>query len=166
MTVAVSAESTAVARRVIGKLNLDTNAKGVLTKVSANPVAQSNIVRVAAQADTPEGAKQLADTFAQEFVAERTDQLHETVDDLITSIESNVEDSTESGDPNALEAAANLQYLEFLRTAPDPNVRVQTTAELPDAVGRDGHPVLRVLDLRGDANHQRVRHGPTVLSFG
>jgi Mrp family chromosome partitioning ATPase len=132
-TIAVSAESNAVARRVISKLKLDTDSQGVLTKISADPVAQSNIVRITAESGSPEGAKQLADTFAQEFVADRTDTLHETVDNLITAAQARVDNTNGGVDQSSPESArSQLEFLQFLRDSDDPNVRVETLAEVPD----------------------------------
>ena len=72
-----------VADLVRAKLSLPEDADAVAAKVDAAPVAQSNIVAVTAQADSPELARDLANGFADGVVAERSEELRAQLDPLI-----------------------------------------------------------------------------------
>jgi receptor protein-tyrosine kinase len=122
--------SAPVARRVKARLDLDGDTASILRRVSAEPVAQSNIVDVTAEGDSPRAAARLANAFAREFVAERTERLHETLDTQIRQLEAQVPDRA-GGDANPESPANQLQVLKILREGPDPSVRVESTAELP-----------------------------------
>jgi uncharacterized protein involved in exopolysaccharide biosynthesis len=129
-TVARLAESATVARRVIVKLNLDEGPQYILGKISADPVASSDIVSIRAEWGTAQGAQDLADAFATEFVDYRTERFHETLDGMIASLRSQTDDTpTDPANPES--PVSQLEYLESLRGADDPNVRVETPAELP-----------------------------------
>jgi receptor protein-tyrosine kinase len=122
--------SPPVARRVKARLKLPGDTASVLRKVSVEPVAQSNIVDITAKGDSPRAAASLANAFASEFVAERTERLHETLDTQIRQLEAQVP-KTSTGDTNPDSPANQLQILKVLREGPDPSVRVESTAELP-----------------------------------
>lgn len=133
-TVARLATSPPVSRRVIDKLGLDTTVRGVGKKVDVQPLAQSNIVTITAQGSTPEEAKRLADAFGTEFVAYRTERLHEELDPLIKNLEPLVQ-GTPSADQlaNPSSPASRLQVLQSLRTGNDPSVSMESEAELPNS---------------------------------
>src|SRR3954447_25482732 len=78
--------STTVAKRVKVKLHDSRKPEDLLQKVSVAPVATSNIVAVTAQGSSPQRAQQLANGFATEAVANRTDNFHTQIDKRITSI--------------------------------------------------------------------------------
>ncbi len=54
-------------------------------------MASSNIVAVTAEASTPEQAADLANAFAEQVVAERTEALHNRVDEILPELQSNLE---------------------------------------------------------------------------
>ena len=141
-TVARLVTSPPVARRVAGVLDLDDSVTGLIDKVSVEPVAESNIVTITAQAETPEAAKQLADAFGQEFVAYRTDRLHEVIDKQIEQLELQVPDEPTAAElANPDSPAAQLAALERLRLGDDPSVSLESQAELP-ASAASPRPVL------------------------
>lgn len=107
--------TTNVAEKTAAKLGGGETAGGVLANVRAEPVAQSNIVAITANADAPVGAQKLANTFAESAVEQRTEQLHEQVNQLI-----------QSG-----AAGAEADRLTTLANSPDPTVRVETLADAP-----------------------------------
>src|SRR4051794_18798995 len=61
-----------VAAGVISKLHLSTTPDELLKDVDAAPVAQSNIVAVTAKADSATKARDIANAFADQLVAQRT----------------------------------------------------------------------------------------------
>jgi capsular exopolysaccharide synthesis family protein len=118
--------NTTVASRVKRAINSPKSPQELVSEVTADPVAGSNIIAVRASEDSPKGAQQLADAFARQAVADRTDQLHIQVDALIPQLQSEV---NQGGAPSAL--GDELAQLQSLRAAPDPTMRLQTSAELP-----------------------------------
>jgi capsular exopolysaccharide synthesis family protein len=107
--------TTPVAERTSQKLGTGETPSQILNEVRAEPVAQSNIVAVTANATSPSSAQALADAFATSAVEQRTDAMHSQVDDLL------------QGGAVGSEAGR----LQSLRNAPDPTVRVETLSDLP-----------------------------------
>lgn len=131
-TVARLVTSPPVSRRVIDELKLDTSVRKLGTKVDVQPLAQSNIITIRGQGATPQAAKQIADAFGSEFVAYRTERLHDVVDPLIARLEPRVPDTPTAAElENPASPASQLEVLEQLRAAPDPSVSFESEAELP-----------------------------------
>jgi capsular exopolysaccharide synthesis family protein len=121
-----------VARRVKTALHSPLGAGALLKKVTVQPVAQSNIVAITAEGDSPQAAQQLANTFGREAVNQRTELFHRQLDSSIANLKPQVPTSgagSTSTDPNSL--ASQLQRMQTLRLAPDPTMRVETQADLP-----------------------------------
>jgi receptor protein-tyrosine kinase len=104
-----------VATRTAAKLGSTESPQQILNDVTAAPVAESNVVGVTANQDSPEAAQKLANTFAASAVEERTVQMRQRIDGLLAS-------GADAG------ATARLQSL---RNGPDPTLRIATTADLP-----------------------------------
>ena len=68
-----------VAARVKAQLGLSETPQDLLKEVSAEPIAQSNIVAVTAEKDSKADAQRLANAFATQAVAEQTDKLHKEI---------------------------------------------------------------------------------------
>ena len=115
-----------VAERVREELGLSESARDLLDDVDAEPVAQSNIVAVSARSGTPEEAQELANAFAQAVVDDRTDQLHDQIDEILPGLRA-------GGGPVSDEEPAEQQVarLEALSAGADPTIRVETLADLP-----------------------------------
>src|SRR3954468_765512 len=119
--------STTVAKRVKVKLHDSRSAEQLLQKVSVAPVATSNIVAVSADGGSPKEAQQIANAFATEAVANRTENFHSQIDQRIASIKPQVKgtpSATQLADPASL--ASQLSRLELLRSGPDPTIPVET----------------------------------------
>jgi capsular exopolysaccharide synthesis family protein len=126
--------STTVAKRVKAKLHDPRRPEDLLNSVSVAPVATSNIVAVTAEGSSPKQAQQLANAFAQEAVANRTEDFHSQIDERIASIKPQVKgtpSATQLADPTSL--PSQLARLELLRTGSDPTIRVETLADPPSA---------------------------------
>src|SRR5438552_641463 len=115
-----------VASSVKTKLNSSESPQQLLGKVTAVPVASSNIVAVTAQAGSPAQARDLANAFATEAVANQTAQLHGAIDKTVPALVTRLRQGT--GDPTALRAA--IASLETLRSGSDPSLRLETKADL------------------------------------
>jgi capsular exopolysaccharide synthesis family protein len=129
----------AVAERVKTAINSDRSAQSLLDAVTAEPVAGSNVVAVDARETSPESAKRLADAFARQAVALRTSQLHQQLDTLIPQLRAAGETT-----PNGTSVADEIAALEALRASPDPTMRVQTAAALPNGPSSP-RPALSIL---------------------
>ncbi len=70
----------------------DTNARAVLEKVSAVPVAQSNVVAITATASSAAAAQALANGFAFATVENRTQALHRQLAAIIPPLQEQVRD--------------------------------------------------------------------------
>lgn len=115
-----------VAQRVAESLGLETPPENLLGDIQAQPVAQSMIVALTSRAGSPESAKALADTFAMEAVAHRTEQLHSRIDEQLPRLRA------QTGGAGAL-GQTQINRLQLLRSGPDPTMRVESLAIEPSA---------------------------------
>jgi capsular exopolysaccharide synthesis family protein len=116
----------------------------LLTKVTAVPVAQSNIVAVTATATSPAEAKELADRFAEQAVLTRTDRLHDQIAQQLPILEEQISESSEGSLSVGEESAASqIAQLRLLASGLTPDMRVQTLASLPTEQASP-RPVLSV----------------------
>jgi capsular exopolysaccharide synthesis family protein len=126
--------STTVAKRVKAKLHDGRSAEQLLEKVSVAPVATSNVVAVTAEGGSPNQAQALANAFAQEAVANRTDNFHTEIDKRIATVKPQVKGTptaAQLADPTS--PASQLSQLELLRAGDDPTIRVETLADAPSS---------------------------------
>ena len=121
-----------VADLVRAKLSLPEDADAVAAKVDAAPVAQSNIVAVTAQADSPELARDLANGFADGVVAERSEELRAQLDPLIERTRERIQEG-EGSSADGTSLVNELDQLERLKIGGDPSLRVSTRAVAPDS---------------------------------
>jgi polysaccharide biosynthesis transport protein len=115
-----------VAERVRGALNSSLSAQKLLGKVTAEPVASSNIVAVSAEAGSPEEAAEIANAFASQAVAELTRELRAAINLTLPRLEASLR---QGGDPRAIRA--QIGQLEQLRSGPNPSMSVETKATPP-----------------------------------
>lgn len=116
-----------VAERVADEVGLVGDPEQLLDNVSAEPVAQSNIVAVTASADSPDDAAEIANAFAAETVADRTQQLHDEIDTRLPKLQK----QQEKDDTGGLDE--KISVLQELRSGPDPTIKVETEATPPDS---------------------------------
>lgn len=121
-----------VARLVIADLGLQKRPLELLKSVEALPVTQSNIVAVTAKAHSPEQAKRLADGFARQTVANRTDALHRQLDLLLPELAKQVDTQTPEQRSGPGSLGERYLSLQSLRSASDPTIQVLSPAELPE----------------------------------
>jgi tyrosine-protein kinase len=130
-TIARLIETPVVARRAVRELRLDITPQGLLQKVTATPVASSNVVSVTAQANDPGLAARIANTFAQASVDQRTAQMHAQLDIVIPQLKRQIA-ALGPGNAVAREGlVASLRDLQTLRALKDPTIRLETPADPP-----------------------------------
>jgi capsular exopolysaccharide synthesis family protein len=118
-----------VATRVKKAIDSPRTPQSLLGSVSAQPVADSNVVAVVAKDSSAQGARRLANAFARQAVADRTAKLHQQVDQLIPKLE----DQLNKGVAGSAAIADQLAQLRSLQASPDLTMRVQTEAALPES---------------------------------
>lgn len=123
--------SLEVANRTTDELGSDRTASDLLDDVSAEPVAESNIVALTAEADSAEGAAELANAFVTAAVAERTQQLHDEIEKTLPALRERADEQTGTTDDQTL--ADSINQLELLAASPDPTLRVESEALPPDS---------------------------------
>ncbi len=122
-----------VAESVRKAIHSNLSAQALLSKVSAAPVASSNFVAVTATDTSPQAAKQLADSFAQQAVADRTQQMHAQIDRQLPRLQAQA--GTAAGaqaiGTTGSSIDAQIAELQLLRSGPDPTMKAETLATLP-----------------------------------
>lgn len=126
-TAARLATTIDVAERVQRDFDIGDSAQGVLNDVRAEPIAQSNIVAIVAEAGTAEGAQDLANAFATAAVENRTASLHEQIAEILPGVRARLKSSSSD------DLASQVARLEALASSPDPTLRLETEAALPTA---------------------------------
>ncbi len=117
-----------VANRVQDDLNTDQTPRSLLANVTAEPVAQSDLIAITGSASTPEEAQAIANSFAKEAVAERTERMRAQIDERLPALRATLE----SGQGGS-ELADQITQLEILREGDDPTIEVETLADTPTA---------------------------------
>ncbi len=133
--------NTTVAEAVKEKLGSDETPEELLTKVTAVPVAESNIIAVTSTEGSPEEAQELADAFAEEAVETRTNALHEQIEEQLPVLEAQINSGVGASEESPVES--QVAQLGLLKSGPTPDMRVQTAASLP-TVQASPRPVLSI----------------------
>jgi Mrp family chromosome partitioning ATPase/capsular polysaccharide biosynthesis protein len=121
-----------VAVRVKRRFGVDESVGALLDAVTAEPVAQSNIVSVRAEANSPTLARNLANGFASEAVGERSQDLRREIDRIIPRLQEEIAAAEDRGeDTQAL--TTQLVRLESIRQTGDPTLRLETRANTPSS---------------------------------
>lgn len=128
-TAAQFVTSLNVAERVKDEIGAEDTPRELQEKISAEPVAQSNIVAVTAEGDSPEDAQELANSFASNTVIDRTEQMQATIDDRLPSLETQLQAEANPTVSDSL--GAQIAALRALSGSPDPTLTVETEADLP-----------------------------------
>jgi tyrosine-protein kinase len=127
-----------VAARVKEQLHLSDSPQDLLKKVTAEPIAQSNIVAVSAEENSKADAQKLANAFANQAVAEQTDKLHREIASQFQGLKASL------ATPGTTDTTGTLAELQALSTGPDPSMRVETQADLPQEAASP-RPALTVV---------------------
>lgn len=119
-----------VAAKVKRSIHSPESPQELLSMVTAQPIAQSNVVAVNATADSTALAQELANEFAKQAVRDRTERLHERINATIPRLQEEIKRSPEQGvGPGSL--GSQLGILQTLENAPDPTIAIDAEAEEP-----------------------------------
>ena len=120
-----------VAQRVKEELDSPLTAEALLGSVTAEPVAQSDIVVVRADAGVPKEAAELSNAFAEQTIIEQTEELHGFIEERIPELEAQL---ASAGDTqNANDISLQLAGLQNYLSGPDPTLSILTEATPPSA---------------------------------
>ncbi|MCW3015457.1 MAG: lipopolysaccharide biosynthesis protein, partial [Solirubrobacterales bacterium] len=123
-----------VAAGVRGRLGIASRPERLLDRVRAEPVGQSNVVDVAAQAPTPRGASALANAFVAEAIARRTIDIRREIDAATRALQAQTQRVARDGN-GAGQAIAELRQrmtaLDALRATDSPELHIQALAGIP-----------------------------------
>lgn len=124
-----------VAERVKQDIGYQGSPEELLATVTAEPIAQTYIVAITASASDPDTAAEVATSFAEQTVANRTAQMRVQIDRVLDGLKT---DDLSSQDRE------QIAKLERLRDGPDPTLRVATEATPPGSPVKP-KPILSVL---------------------
>ncbi len=125
--------TASVAQRVLSRLGLGVSAPSLLGRVKVAPIADSNIVDVAADAGSAVGAQRLADAFASQTVADQTANLDSQLAVLIPRLKTEIAAAGPGNAATRGPLSVQLAQYESLRAGPAPDVRVAAMAGLPSS---------------------------------
>jgi polysaccharide biosynthesis transport protein len=126
-TVARLVTTPSVAREVQQELGSSRSVGALLGAVSAEPVAQSNLVAITASDSSAAGAQALANAFGRGLVEQRQRRLQQQVERQLERLRDERSSAPDTDARAALDA--QISRLETLRDGPDPTVRLETPAE-------------------------------------
>jgi capsular exopolysaccharide synthesis family protein len=131
-TAARLVRSRNVADRVIKDLGLDQSADSLLSQVTAEPVAQSNIVSIRSTASSPDEARDIANGFATGVVAQRSEIVRSEAEKQMEGAREQLKQAQDAGEPTA-EREQQIAELQSIVTGGDPTMTVETKANAPSS---------------------------------
>jgi capsular exopolysaccharide synthesis family protein len=120
-----------VANHAGSKLNPTESGEELLANVTAEPVANSNIVSVIGKATSAARAAEIANVFAQAAIDEQTATMHKEIENRLPPLEAQAGSEAEATGGGELSAAAQVAELKALASSPNPTLRLQTKATPP-----------------------------------
>jgi receptor protein-tyrosine kinase len=120
-----------VALRVKNQLKLKDGPNLIQERVTAEPVAQSNLVAITAKAPSKRQARNLANGFAAALIQLQTERLHRSVRKSLAALAPRVRALTAADRAQPDSVAAQYARLQTLATQDDPTLQLQTRAALP-----------------------------------
>lgn len=128
--------ATRARRRLDGVPEASGGINSLLVHLSAEPIAESNLVAVTADANDPDDAAAIANAFAAAMIAERTARLLERIDSTLEELQA--EAATQ------VEFPRQIAQLQTLRAqGRDPTLQVATQAQPPGSPSAP-RPVLTI----------------------
>ena len=123
-----------VAKAVKEDLGLDQSVDSLLSQVTAEPVAQSNIVAVTATADSPDLARDLANGFVNGVVEQRSKVVKAEAEKQIVGLKDQLQEAEANAeDANATALANQIAELQGIVQSGDPTLTVETRADAPSS---------------------------------
>jgi capsular exopolysaccharide synthesis family protein len=118
------------ARNVEERVERTTPIDPAEVEVSAEPVAESNLVSITAEAPSAQLARDAANAYADAAIRIRTQQFQAQLEEAILTLRNEVTRAAAAG---ALGRVASLARLRALRAKPDPTLRVEVRADAPSS---------------------------------
>lgn len=134
--------SRGAAERVADESNQDRSADSILRDVTAEPIAESDVVALKAQAPTAVGAAVLANAFAKAALQERARTLRQTIDRELPALNARLRELPPGVAHDTL--AAQVAQFEALRLSGDPTLRVIDPA-VPPGSPISPRPLLSII---------------------
>lgn len=134
--------SRAAAEQVAEEGNQDRTADAVLRDVSAEPMAESDVVALKARAPTAIGAAALANNFAEAALKVRGDVLRETIDDELPVLNARLRELPAGIARDTM--AAKVAQFEALKLSGDPTLRIIDPA-VPPGSPVSPRPLLSII---------------------
>ena len=122
-----------VAQAVVTALHMRISIGDLLSKVTATPIGQSNLLALQATSDSASGAEQLANAFADQVVATRTANLHAALATAIPGVQAQIQAESPAERIANSALTAQLAQLQQLKSGPDPTITISARAGLPPA---------------------------------
>lgn len=125
------ASTPAVAQAAKVSLRSTRSAEAILGDITAEPIAQSNLVAIQATAGTADGAARLANAFARAVVQVRTTQLRQEIAALLPRLQGQLAQlpASQRSGPGSL--GERISGLQALASGSDPTVRLAAPATPP-----------------------------------
>lgn len=146
-TAAQVVTTTGVAERageaVLGERPDEETVRELQARTRAEPVGQSNIVALIAEAGSAEEAAELANAFAEAAVEERTKRLQDRIDVILPRLEEQIAGLP----PESLAGqslAGEIAQLVSLRAGDDPTIQLETPATPPPSA-KSPRPALTLI---------------------
>jgi len=149
-TAATLVDSAGAAQRTAQALGAGWTPERVSGAVTVEPVGQTDVLAVTAQADSTKLAAQLANTFAQAALAARSELLRPRLDALQAQLEQELKAQADPSSSVAVDAAERLSELRAVAAAGDPTLSLTRRAENGEGpVGTPAWVVIFVALLAG-----------------
>lgn len=131
------------------RLGLSGSAHALLGDVSVEPIANSSLVAVSAERDSAAAAAQLANAFASLAVEVTTNQLHATIAAQLPGLQRQLAalPAAERTGPGTL--GERIAALQSLASAPNPTLRVSSSATLPSSPSSPKKKLALIAGLLG-----------------
>jgi Mrp family chromosome partitioning ATPase len=120
-----------VSQAVVSALHLKISPGDLLSKVTATPIGQSNLLALQATSDSAAEAQRLANAFADQVVATRTANLHAALATVIPGLQAQLQAETPAERLANSTLTTELSQLQALKSGPDPTITVSARAGLP-----------------------------------
>lgn len=141
-TAATLVESRVAAEATARQLGGDWTADKVLDAISIQPEGESNIVAVTAQADDPQLAARIANTFAATSLATRAKALRAQIDQELKRLRAGDQPTAPPGEESDVDL--RIRQLEALQERGDPTLSLSQRATPPTSATGAG-PLLVIL---------------------
>ena len=130
LTAARLVSTPEVAARVGKKLKLNRSPERILSSIKVTPLGQSNIVTVEAESSRPRRAAALANAFAEEMIALRTERFQEDLTSTIQRLRARLA-AAGQGEAERAALEQRIADLSGLVGADDPTLQITSRAIVP-----------------------------------